>query len=467
MTGRRLRRGLGPALVAVLTTLSMAGWPRTHGALGTTGDTVADPVDVPSGLDIAGAVRGGDATAVQFIVRTYAAFTDAAADFRILIDQNGDGTADTWVLVDFDPASGRMRAGVGPAGSVHLEPAAVYRLTPDSVEVTFPREAVAGSSAFDWAVAAESPGASGGAAVIDLAPDAPTVRPPAPVRVVGPDRIGTAVASSFYAAGDARAVVLARSDDYADALAGAPLAVTKGGPLLLTPPSRLDPRVEAEIRRCLPSGGVVYLLGGADALGAAVEDAVRSAGYETVRLGGSDRYATSLAVLQQGLGSVSTVFLATGRDFPDALSAGAAAGSTGGAVLLTDGTSLTPAVATYLDQNAVKAYAVGDPAAAAYGPATPLVGPDRYATAAEVARAFFPRPTVVGVASGENFPDALAGAAAMGQGHGPLLLTGSGALAGATRDYLLATPTATVYLFGGPHAVGQGVADAIRSALGY
>ena len=452
------------AAVALLTAVPVIGWPRSHGALGLTGDTLTDPVDAPTGLDIADAVRGGDPSTVQFTIRTYAPFSDAAANFRIFIDDDADGTADSWVLIDFDPATDRMRAGVGAAGSPHLEPASVSRLTADSVEVTFPREAISGSTGFDWAVVAESPGAPGGPDAVDTAPDVPAFKWPVPVRVAGPDRIGTAVAASFCAPGAARAVVLARSDDYADALAGAPLAVAKAGPLLLTPPAQLDPRVASEIRRCLPAGGTVYLLGGPDALGVAVEDSVRTAGYEPVRIGGSDRYATGLAVLEQGLGSVSTVFLATGRDFADALAAGAAAASTGGAVLLTDGPSLTPAVAAYLDQTPVQAFAVGEPAARAYGPATPLVGPDRYATAVEVARAFFPGPTVVGVASGENFPDALAGAAAMGEGHGPLVLTASGSLPDATRDYLAATRSATAFLFGGAHAVGPGVADAIRSA---
>lgn len=465
MTRHRRRVGLAAAVVAVLAALPVVGWPRSHRALGLTGDTLSDPVDAPSGLDIAGAVRGGDASTVQFIIRTYAPFTDPAANFRVFIDDDGDGVADTWVLVDFDAATARMRAGVGPAGSAHLEAAAVKRLTAESLEVSFPRAVVSGSTSFDWAVVAESAGATGGATVLDTAPDTPTLTWPAPVRVSGPDRIGTAVASSFYAAGDARAVVLARWDDYADALAGAPLAVAKGGPLLLTPPSGLDPRVAAEMRRCLPLGATVYLLGGVDALGTAVEDAVRSEGYQTVRLGGSDRYATSLAVLEQGLGSVSTVLLATGRDFADALSAGAAAGSRGGAVLLTDGPSLTPAIAAYLGQNSVTTFAVGEPAATAYAPAAPLVGTDRYATAAAVAREFFPDPAVIGVASGENFPDALAGAAAMAEGHGPLVLTASGSLPEATRGYLVATGSATAFLFGGARAVGPGVADAIRSAL--
>src|SRR5690242_17551229 len=65
-------------------------------------------------------------------------------------------------------------------------------------------------------------------------------------RVAGPTRIGTAIATSqdeFATGGSARAVVLARADNFPDALAGGPLAAAKGGPLLLTPSNALDPTV--------------------------------------------------------------------------------------------------------------------------------------------------------------------------------------------------------------------------------
>src|SRR5580700_7640205 len=81
-------------------------------------------------------------------------------------------------------------------------------------------------------------------------------------RVSGADRFLTAVAVSqvsFPTAGSAKAVVLASGDAFADALAGTPLAVQKGGPLLLTPSTGLTPPVVAEITRVLPPGGMVYV----------------------------------------------------------------------------------------------------------------------------------------------------------------------------------------------------------------
>src|SRR5690606_32056845 len=60
-------------------------------------------------------------------------------------------------------------------------------------------------------------------------PAAPTLE-----RGAGPDRIATAVAASREGYPTrATTVVLARADAYPDALAGAPLAHARGGPLLL------------------------------------------------------------------------------------------------------------------------------------------------------------------------------------------------------------------------------------------
>jgi hypothetical protein len=84
---------------------------------------------------------------------------------------------------------------------------------------------------------------------IDLAV-AGGVAPTVASRVSGGDRISSAVAvsqSQFPAPGEAHAVVLARSDDPADALAGVPLAAKVDGPILLTATGSLDDRTAAEI----------------------------------------------------------------------------------------------------------------------------------------------------------------------------------------------------------------------------
>ncbi|MGH8888643.1 MAG: cell wall-binding repeat-containing protein [Acidothermaceae bacterium] len=245
-----------------------------------------------------------------------------------------------------------------------------------------------------------------------------------PLRLAGANRDATAVAISqnaFPDAGSAGAVVLARSDGFADALAGGPLAAAKHGPLLLTSSDSLDGMTKAEIQRVLPVGGTVYVLGSTTALSAKVSAAMTAIGDVPVRLAGPDRFGTAIAVAN-ALGNPSTVFEVNGLDFPDALSAVPAAVSTGGVVLLTHGPAQAKATATYLSAHPGSHYAVGGLAAAADPSAIALAGANRYATSDQVASAFFPKSNGVTAASGLGFADALAAGPVAGAALQPLLL---------------------------------------------
>jgi hypothetical protein len=293
--------------------------------------------------------------------------------------------------------------------------------------------------------------------------------PPAPRipvgRVAGANRVDTAVAVSqeaYPGAGTAKAVVLARDDQFPDALAGGPLAARVGGPLLLTGPSSLDPDAGSELRRVLPAGSTVYLLGGTSALSSAVESQVQADGYKTTRLAGTDRFATAVAIAQ-AMGSPTTVLEATGLDYPDALAGVPAAVADGGAILLTNGTSQAPATAQYLSGLARSTrYALGGQAAAADPGATALAGADRYQTSTLVAAHFFPAPTGLGGASALSFPDALGAGPLLGrQGEPLILLPPVGTLPQAVSDYLSANAGSLTgaTLFGGPAAVSEYVRE--------
>ena len=273
---------------------------------------------------------------------------------------------------------------------------------------------------------------------------------------------------AFPSAGSARAAVLARADEYADALAGAPLAAAKHGPLLLTGPEALDPVVLAEIRRAVPYGGVVYVLGGTAALSPAIDTVLTTEHYKVVRIEGDTRYATAVAVALQ-LGNPGTVFEASGTDFPDGLTAGPAAISQGAAVLLTAGSRPAPETTAYLAAHPGDVrFAIGGPAAQADPRAQILSGPDRYTTSAAVAGRFFVTPAVIGAATGSNFPDALAAGPALGT-SGPLLLVPhAGAMPAPMVQYLAAVHSGvrTLEVFGGTDAVAPAAVSALSRSLG-
>jgi putative cell wall-binding protein len=290
-------------------------------------------------------------------------------------------------------------------------------------------------------------------------------------RVAGADRLATSVLISqtgFPTNLSATAVVLARADDFADALAGSPLAAHFQGPLLLTPTQGLTPALRTEIQRVLPTGRNVYLLGGVDAIGPGVASDLQTMGFNPVRVSGVDRYDTAVKVANL-LGDPPTIFEADGTNYPDGLSAGPAAALSHGAVLLTDGRIQAPETAVYIAAHSTDVrYAIGGPAAAADPKAQALVGADRYATSIAVARDLFASPSLVDIASGANFADALSGGPVAGvQGAPMILVAPNGPLPGPVQSYFnrYSNTVLSALLFGGTAAVSTSVAKEIAQAL--
>src|SRR5680860_427539 len=163
--------------------------------------------------------------------------------------------------------------------------------------------------------------------------------PPFVGRIAGADRVGTAIAlsQSAWPSPPVNAVLVARADAFPDALAAGPLARQLNAPILLTNSTELLPVVANEIRRLSPER--IYLLGGQAALSRGVADALNALAPTVERLAGASRYATAEAIADRTDGNVAAV--ASGENFPDALSANSLAPSD---ILLTqrNGLSVDP-----------------------------------------------------------------------------------------------------------------------------
>lgn len=301
------------------------------------------------------------------------------------------------------------------------------------------------------------------------------------LRISGSDRVDTAIQVSRTrfvswqradtSAVSASAVVLARADSFADALAGVPLAVAKRAPILLTPKgAELDPRVREEIQRAVPPQTRVYVLGGTAALPDSILEQLTSLGFQPVRLGGATRYDTAVAIARDGLGNPSHLLITTGNDFPDAVVAGAAAAVTGGAVVFTDGEQQAAATAAYLASRATSTHlAIGGPAARAMGPGVDYVaGADRYETSVLLAKRLEPTANMaaVGIATGQSFPDSLTGATHASALRHPLLLVQGQGPSIAASDYVQAHADLIdrLFVYGGEQAVGSVMVEKLRLA---
>ena len=273
----------------------------------------------------------------------------------------------------------------------------------------------------------------------------------------------------------AGAVVLARQDVFADALAGTPLAAVNDAPLLLTPTADLHADTLAEIDRVLADGATIFLLGGEAALSPAVADALDDR-WNVVRIGGATRYETAVLIAQETNANPSTVLVTTGTNFADALTAGAAAAAVDGVVVLSGDSVPVQATTDYLATvAAADVRAVGGPASRAYPAMASIVGDTRFETGLAVAEAFFTDPAVVGVARGYDFPDGLSGGAHIGNLGGPLLLVrGTASVDGLThpdnlgvQDYLVANKASlyAAYVYGGAAAVAEVFSDHLYAAI--
>lgn len=170
-------------------------------------------------------------------------------------------------------------------------------------------------------------------------------------RAAGVDRYETAASLSAGAfAPGVPVAYVATGLNFPDALAAGAAGAHFGGPVLLTRGDTLQPATAAELTRLKPQRIVV--VGGPDVVSSAAQQQLRSLAPAVVRLAGADRYETSRAVARdmRGTREAAMVSLATGADFPDALSAGPSVAALGGSLVLV-GQTLAPGMAEEVVRN--------------------------------------------------------------------------------------------------------------------
>jgi putative cell wall-binding protein len=246
-------------------------------------------------------------------------------------------------------------------------------------------------------------------------------------------------------------VIIARKDDFPDALAGVPLAAYYRAPILLTDPERAGESLLSTLGVLAPAR--LIILGGEGAVSAEVETELRAAMpwlNEVVRIAGADRYETAV-LIASFLPAADEAALVTGSNYPDALTLASVTATRGIPLLLTGRETIPPVTADALRAMAPRRLLI----AGGEGVVSPNIpqdlaalglsadirryaGSDRYETSAAVAAEFYPEGGIIYLTEGREYLDALPAAAAAAARGGCLLLAdGSGITAGSAAELYL------------------------------
>ncbi len=192
------------------------------------------------------------------------------------------------------------------------------------------------------------------------------------------------------------------------------------------------------------------------------------------RLAGGDRYSTAVEISKYGFadGEPDVVYIATGEGFADALSAAPAAAHDSAPLLLTTQATLPAVVQSELvrlapstiivvgGEAAVSAAVVSQLQGLSFTPTvTRIFGADRYATSRAIAENTWASATTAYIATGTNFPDALAAGPAAAHFDGPVVLVPGTAASvdAATLNLLNGLGVSDVKIAGGTVVVSQGI----------
>ena len=266
---------------------------------------------------------------------------------------------------------------------------------------------------------------------------------------------------------------MANGLNYPDALSGAAAAGQLGAPVLLLSDAGIPSVVATQLTRLKPKH--IVILGGTGVVSSATATALHGYAADVQRYGGIDRYETAQKIAQHYFTSgVDTVFIASGLNFPDALSGTAIAAHQGSPILLVGGGSTLPAATTAALNSLHPKHIVilGGTGVVSSAQATvlqgfaPIVrfgGIDRYATAQQIADHYFPSgANIAFVANGANFPDGLTGAAIAGALNAPMeLVTVSGIPSATLSSLTNVVKPHSIVVLGGTGVVS----DAVKTQL--
>ncbi|EJO5348241.1 cell wall-binding repeat-containing protein [Clostridium botulinum] len=256
---------------------------------------------------------------------------------------------------------------------------------------------------------------------------------PAVTRLYGNDRYQTSTSILKSGWSNSKNLVITSGEDFADALCAVPLAKQLNSPILLNSKSKLSNNQIQQIKDLKVEK--VFIIGGYACISKSIEDKLRgNYNLKVIRLSGKNRYETSISVanyMYNNFNISDKIVVASGNGFADALSIAPIAAKKGFPILLSPKDVFLDKLGSFLSNKKIsKSYIVGgsgvisNSVLSKFPSSERIGGSDRYATNSKIINYFTGYDyTNVYVASGENFPDALSGAALAAKNSSFIILT--------------------------------------------
>lgn len=275
-------------------------------------------------------------------------------------------------------------------------------------------------------------------------------------RLMGNDRYLTAIATSQKGwPNGADTAILTTGENFPDALSAAPLAQKYNAPILLTEYDNLTNDTLTELKRLKVKK--VYILGGTGVISENIDNQLSSMGITPVRMAGQDRYETAMLVAKE-VGVKQGIFVVSGLNFPDALSAAPIAAAKGMPIILVPANDLTAMQKDFFSKNKIpNTYIINGNNEISENiiqqlPGCEVIsGSNAYERNVNLINRFVDDLDLsnIYIATGRNFPDALAASALAQKGNNPIVLLDGDSIPSPLNTFLTNNAVSKMNILGG------------------
>ena len=295
-------------------------------------------------------------------------------------------------------------------------------------------------------------------------------------RISGVDREQTAIEVSKKMFKDGtNKVVLANKNNYSDVLTAAPFAKANNASLLYISSNSISKEVMSEIARL--KAKEITIIGGEKSVNEGLKKELEKRNFKVDRLSGADRYKTSAQIAAKLIdGKTTTLEIASGENYADALSLNNAAEKDKAPILLVRVNAIDKSVEDVIKSSKASLINIagGEKSVSENTKANikkiskatvnRMGGADRYETSILLAKYSGAKEVVV-VTSGENFADALIAAPFSAKQKGAILLTNKDKLGQNAEQFIKDTKFNKSYVIGGEKSVSEDVINQLTSII--